>query len=107
MLKNFENFFKMCELYYNDTDMYMKPISLYNVLCKAMRRNSLNDLIPKAGENKVKIICDAFSAYKFGDNCYILNEKNNFYIMIDNIMFSLNDSVKTAYNKAKNIIENN
>ena len=62
----------MCELYYNDIDMY---ISLYNVLCKAMHRNLLNDLIPKVGENKVKIICDTFSAYKFGDNCYILNEK--------------------------------
>ena len=81
MLKNFENFFKMCELYYNDIDMYMRPISLYNVLCKAMHRNLLNDLIPQVGENKVKIIYDTFSTYKFGDNCYILNEKKIIFIL--------------------------
>ena len=104
-INNFNSFLKMCDLYYNDKNKCGESATLYNILCKAMHRDSLEDLIPKPNENKIKVICSEFSAYNFGDNCYMLNENGNSCIMINNVKFSLKDSIKSAYDKCNKVIE--
>ena len=104
-LNNYNQFLKMCEFYFNNKDKNGAPITLAEALCQAFHYDSLKHLIPKVGEDRIKVTFSNFTPYKFGDHCYFITADNKeSYISISDMKFTLSDSIKSAYHKCKKVI---
>lgn len=108
-LKNYYTFERFCEKYLNQKDEHGAPETLFNCLDIEFSNDDYphimsNVWLPSPGE-RLKINFNENIEYNFGGHCYFETASNKeIYIIISDVKFQLNDSIKAAYHKVQKVI---
>jgi hypothetical protein len=109
-LKNYNAFKSFCEKYLNEKDANGAPLPLLEALEFEYNTHEypklISNCIPEPGAERNKIAFGETAKFNFGDHCYFetaLNKES--YLVISDVKFQLNDSIKSALKKVNSVID--
>ena len=103
-LKNYKSFMDFCKKHYYDSYENGIRKSLYSVLNDFLGHDSIENYIPKVGEDRIKANINL--SCLFGEHCYFITADNKeSYISISDIKFGLDEKISDVYQKVKRTIE--
>ena len=102
-LNNYNNFMDFCKKHYYDVNKDGTRKSLYMVLNEFLGHDSIDNYIPKVGEDRIK--AGFILSGMFGEHCYFVTADNKeSYISISDVKFGLDESMPDVYHKVYKVV---